>query len=282
MLFRSRSSGLEWAGTILGTREGIIEKDLDEDGRLVIEVGIAMTTSDYGWSFPRMEPEPTLVAMYNSVNELGDVTVVVDGESFKLDSRVIAIQAPALYEMTLKEEEDNDDNSNRDVLVLRDDDTSQTAFRAMIKFLYTRSLPTINDEKHAKLLLGTANRYGCVELKLYMESVIVERFLSPGSAASLMLFADANSCPQLKESAMDVCVSNMATVMETKGWKSVEESPALLNQFIRYHHVDRRAGTTATEYKTISSIRIELKKLGHPLADLDGTREMLLERLESH
>ena len=118
-------------------------------------------------------------------------------------------------------------------------------------------------------------------MKLFAESVVSERFLSPSNAASWLMFADARSCHQLVEVAMDHCIVDLPTVMKANGgndWKNIEASLPVLLKLFRYQNVDR----TNDNYVSICSLRKQLQESGHPLMDLDGTRETLIERLGSN
>ena len=50
-------------------------------------------------------------------------------------------------------------------------------------------------------------------MKLYAESVLVDKYLTSRVAADLLLFADSISCALLGEAAMDMFAANTAAVM---------------------------------------------------------------------
>jgi hypothetical protein len=53
--------------------------------------------------------------------------------------------------------------------------------------------------KDAEGLLRAADKYGCVDVKLYTESMLVDKFLNTSNAARLMILRDSHSCALLKE-----------------------------------------------------------------------------------
>ena len=82
-----------------------------------------------------------------------------------------------------------------------------------------------NDEELAKSILVATNRFGVTELKLYVGSVLLEKFLVPSTAANLLLFADAYVCALLKEGTMDMYASKSTEVIESNSeeWTKLKE-----------------------------------------------------------
>jgi len=193
--------------------------------------------------------------------------------------------------LVVTEEEFSIDESDIKTIALPDVD--ETAFETLLEFIYMDkvSIPTVkedDDEDKVRLILLTADRFGCTDLKLYMESILIENFLIPSTAASLLLLADSHSCALLKEAAMDAYASNPNDAMESSkdDWIKLKESNDLLLELLVYTNnaggrkryssvVEDGNGTIddADEFD-VTSLRERLQKVG---LDVDGSREYLLE-----
>jgi hypothetical protein len=93
-----------------------------------------------------------------------------------------------------------------------------------------------NDEVYTKELLLAGNRFGCSHLKLYSESIIIDKYLCLDNASEYLPLADSHSCALLKEVAMDVISNNPKQAMESKNWFMIEESSRLLTELLLYYN----------------------------------------------
>jgi hypothetical protein len=163
-------------------------------------------------------------------------------------------------------------------------------FRTMVRYIYTEEWPTMTklDFKAAKALLITANRFGCSRLKLYVESVLVDKFLNEHNAADLLLLGDSHHCALLKEAAMKLlCQSRCSGVVvrHMEGWQRVKESAKLLEELFFFsatagaqHAYSGDDDDNDTNGQSIAELRDRLLKRGRD--DVDGSREMLVKRLK--
>merc|ERR1712194_254549 len=156
--------------------------------------------------------------------------------------------------------------------------------------------------------MGAADRFCLTNLKLYVESIIVDKFATTSTAASLLLFADSHSCALLKEAAMDLCASDPSSVMRTPCWSLLKESETILSELSKHVHTGYRqnfhvcngnytqshgsnravasSDTKSGRHKNsdnldrldVFSIREQLAKRGF---NVDGSRVALLTRLRS-
>uniref|UniRef100_I1QDK7 BTB domain-containing protein n=1 Tax=Oryza glaberrima TaxID=4538 RepID=I1QDK7_ORYGL len=111
------------------------------------------------------------------------------------------------------------------------DDTQPDVFRALLYFMYTDSLPDMDDVEDAdyvemiRLLLVAADRYAMDRMKLLCESVL-DDLLDAETVGTTLALADQHSCNNLK----DVCVKFMATskgmdaVMATEGYDNLKRN----------------------------------------------------------
>ena len=225
-----------------------------------------------------------------------------------------------MYELIRTTEEDHDDDCNRNITQLALPDIDESAFETLVLFIYKDGLPTITDNNNdtgddnntsdgdfekVKSILCVADQFGCTDLKLYMESMLVDKFISTSTAIELLLFADARSCALLKEACMNTYVAdaNTVTAANPEAWTQLTESNALLVELLTYATSERKiyvpvvvpnkandknnqgTSTTSTNEATptgedtedfdVTSLREHLvdKNL-----DCDGSREILLHR----
>jgi hypothetical protein len=168
------------------------------------------------------------------------------------------------------------------------------------------------NEIYAKELLLAGNRFGCSHLKLYAESIIVEKYICLYNASEYLPLADSHSCALLKEIAMDIISNNPQQAMETPNWYMVEESSRLLTELLLYYNKKQKqqlnnsiittaittssssqsdSGTNDNDNNTnnqerdynnylnnldVTSLRCRLEEFN---LICDGSREMLIKRL---
>ena len=137
---------------------------------------------------------------------------------------------------------------------------------------------------NARALISASNRFGITGLKLVAEAELASAGINVENAAELILFADGTHCAMLKEAAMDFFVANSEAVMESSGYADLKESPDLLNELLTAALVGSKkrsehSGPDNRDYKSmrVSTLRQKLDDKG---LDVDGSREMLISRLE--
>lgn len=289
------------------TRNKIINNACDEVGTLTIEVDLEVATGTKQVWYPQSARNEDIVSdMYSYLQSPIDVTFIVgnSGKERKTHKSVLALRAKELHELVLVESSSNSCNTGDDTDVkIELSDVDETEFDAMIKFIYTGKEPTMDNEETAKSILLTADRFGCTELKLFAESSLVDHFLATSTATGLLLFADSHSCALLKEASMELYASNPTGVMKgnkddetnenenekNDDWTKLEESPKLLSELLRYTNLDRKQYSSVIEDDTgtpedadnlnVTSLRERLQKAD---LDVDGSREMLVERWKEH
>jgi hypothetical protein len=138
-------------------------------------------------------------------------------------------------------------------------------FKSILDFVYTGKTPEIEKEGIASELLVAADCYHCVHLKLYVESILVDKFLTAGNAAALLIFADSHSCALLKEAATNLILTDTDTVKNTSDWSKIKESPRFLLDDI--------------DQLDVATLREELEAAD---LELDGSREVHVDQLKTH
>jgi len=307
-------------------RDLILRDCLDDDGALSIDIDIQIAVDPKAvWYPPLMRPEPTLMKLYHSAEETGDATFRLTTISkssrstpasfchhYKAHKMILSLRAKILYELVCEETTSLENDHECDAAVVDLPEIDRDTFEAMLEHIYTVKQPVIRDEEAAKNLLVAADRFCLADLKLYVESVLVDRFSTVRNAASMLLFADSHSCALLKETAMDLYANDPSAVIQTPCWDMVEESEAILSELSKHVHTGCRRnfhidnGSDAESHTSdqegssgdsendgnknpdkkpndldrldVFSIREQLCEHG---LDLDGTREILLERLRN-
>ncbi len=272
-------------------RDRAIRNCLDQDGTLTIQVNLQIAVDRRAvWYPPTMRQEPTLLQLYDSVEETGDVTFRLTFASskkgysscqspscryYKAHKMILALRARILYELICEESllEDEEDDYNATAVDLPGVDPEE--FEALLKYIYTIEQPIITDEVAGTKLLVAADRFCLIDLKMYLESVLVDRFTSCRNAASLLLFADAHSCALLKEKTMDLYADDPESVVRSKAWPLVQESNKLLSELSKHVHTGCVQNFCQLDDLDVFSLR---ERLGEHGLCVDGSRETLLGR----
>jgi hypothetical protein len=219
-------------------------------------------------------------------NKESDVSFTVgsSGKVLKAHKCVLALSSSYLYELVLTELNDNSEDRYDINIALVDFDA--TVFAKILKFIYIGQYPVManDDETSIKDIFFTADRLNCTDLKLYAESVLIEKYLVPSNAAEMLLFADSHSCALLKEASMNAYATDPKTAMASEdGWSNLVESKDLIVELLVFTNLNRKtyspvADSTASEdvdNLDVSSLR---ERLEHSNLDYDGSREMLVKR----
>jgi len=257
------------------------ENCLEADGSLVLEIGIRIgADSRRVWYPEKLTPQDIWVKLYRD-ESTSDVAFSVGETVFWAHKSILSLRGKKLYELAeeCNDDSDNDENDNQKhkhnkpipIHAVRAE-----IFESLLAFVYTVATPEINTEEKARELLVAADCYECTHLKLYAESVLVDRFLRPANAADLLLFADAHSCALLLEAAMDVFCSQPEAVKQTKAWSDLKQSPKLLLELV--DSLTKCPMPSEVEKWDVAQLRTELAA-----ADiaLDGSKQVLLERLHA-
>ena len=258
-----------WGWPMFAPREQVIASCLTQDGTLEVQVDLQVACkADIVW-----KPEKTLQTQMLQLLKSGteaDVTFKVGEERFPAHKAILSVRCPALASIAAEAASSEEGEISFD--------TNADLFRALLHYVYVDELPPSFHAKGDSLeLLELADRYGCSNLKLLCETQVVERHITPESAAELFLFADAHSCALLREASLDALAANPKSAMASTGWAALEKSgllPEVTKTFVEPPQFDDKN----TEHARISALRKRLAQAGQ---DVDGTREMLVKRLRT-
>lgn len=257
------------------TRSEIIENCVAgeaEGGVFTIEVEIQAPDNTPQFWVPKSTMSKDFAHLFES-GDGADVSLVVGSKKERIVAHrsILLVRAPTLAALCL--------DGAADVEI---DDVDEELFKALLRFAYDDVFEPPATTTGVRSLLQLADRFGCVQLKLHAETCLAEAGVSNNEAAEMLLFADGHSCPQLKELARDVLVSDLPAVMASEGWKRVAESPALLSECMLHMHSEfsLKSGAAAAapgpKSMKVTELRRALEARG---LECDGSREMLEQRL---
>lgn len=129
--------------------------------------------------------------------------------------------AKTMYELV------KDHNKNEDENTVPINSLEGCLFEIVLEFVYCVRTPEITHKDTAIKLLLIADRLGCTDLKIYVESTIVEFYSDASNATEWVVRSDSHSCPLLTEASMQIYASDNSSVLESEGWSQVEESHRL-------------------------------------------------------
>ena len=263
-------------------RTDVLENYLDKDGALVIEVDIQIAEERKNIWYPDpLQEEPSLVKLYHTHELTSDITFDVDGKEFHAHKSILSVRAETLFELT----NDDDNGRIRDGNIVTIFSTEADIFEQILEYVYTVKTPEIKNEGIAIKLLVAADRFGCTDLKLYIESTIVDKFLNATNAAKWLLLSDSHSCALLKEASMRLHVSDANTVMESKDdWSMVVESNRLLEELFKSNSSISSSSSSSNAVVDVENLDVTTlrEKLVYANLEIDGCRNILIERLKRY
>lgn len=166
------------------------------------------------WYPKKLQQHDTLVNLYQDASsETSDVAFSVGGTIYRAHKCILSLHGKKLYEIA--NEYDND-------MPIPIHSVRKEIFKSILDVIYNVKTPEIENEEIATEFLVAADCYDCPHLKLYAESIIVDKFLNTGNAAALLIFADSHSCALLKEAATNVFVTDAETVQNAEACSKSE------------------------------------------------------------
>lgn len=241
---------------------------VDEFGTLTITVGLCCGVK----SAPIWRPENALKRklrqLYNSGDDKDVSFIMANAEEIRAHKFIVSLHCPLLKEVISQAT-----NPSRIIL----DGPDPGLFATMIRFMYHEALPnTFEMIPDGLELLKLANQYEYVDLKIYMECEVVQsKMLSVENAAEMLLLANSHSFALLKEQTTEFVLGNFAAVMKSEGWRELTESSALLAELLMARHLPK----DGAESECVSALRKKLVEAGR---DIDGTKEMLVQRWKEY
>ena len=158
-------------------------------------------------------------------------------------------------------------------------------FRILLRFIYGGEVPAKDSLRQKPLdIIRAADQFDCNGLKLAAEAEFVaDHPITTNNTAEVIMFADAMHCALLKEAAFDYFAVNREAVQASDGYNQIMESPKVLNELVTLGFANKKRPATADingrDFKRmrVATLRQKLDAKG---LDVDGSKEMLISRLE--
>jgi len=235
------------------SRENILQKGLEEDGSLVVDVALQFWPKSQPQSLSchsnKKQKHNAAKNPYNSdlalqlfhSHEFADLFFRVGQTVFQAHRCVLSLRAKKLVELALGDEFDEATTTSSDHPVAIPG-VEEEVFRAFLEYVYTSNeeqmrgflgRSTENNLRPAVSLLVVADKFGAIDLKAFVESVLANELLSPVNCCEMLLLADSHWCSVLKEKALDLfCADPMASIKGSPGWTLLKNSPKLLSEIL--------------------------------------------------
>ncbi|KAG2558812.1 hypothetical protein PVAP13_8NG339600 [Panicum virgatum] len=162
-----------------------------------------------------------------------DVTFDVGGKQLTAHRCVLGARSPVLMAELLGPMKENTKSS------IRISDVEPRVFKAMLHFVYTDSLPEVDDDEDGKVgmaqhLLVAADRYGLPRLKVMCEATLLEH-IDTSVVATTLTLAEQHGCHGLKEGCFRFMRTpgNTKAVMASEGFQHLRTScPFLIEEML--------------------------------------------------
>ena len=269
-------------------REDVLDssKNYLVDGNLTVEVDIqVMLDIPQLWT-PTNTVCPDMLAFLDAADaDNTDVTFQTSSDNGEellyAHGQILAARCPILASLT------EDCDTDAPIFI---GDVQAGVFRMLLRFVYGGEIPgkdMLNED--ARDIIRAADRFGCADLKLTVEAEMATAGITTENAAELILFADGMNCAMLKEAAMEFFVKNAQAVMASDGFEQVKESPAILTELMaagfggdknRIASFGSFGALCSRDYYKRMCVSTLRQKLDDKGLDVDGSKEMLVSRLE--
>lgn len=232
--FSSLDGGKKSVAVGIMKRSELEESALLQDDCLVIECHLTVVKEPVVDETVEVQIPPSdlsdNLANLLETGEEADVTFKVKGEVFPAHKIVLAARSPVFKAELYGPMRDK---WRHDIAV---EDMQPAVFRALLHFIYTDSLPSMEDfdddgkNEMVKHLLVAADRYALERLKMMCEGIIC-RSLDVESVATMLALADQHQCSRLKEACVEFLTASnrIDDVVATQGYVNLKRScPAVL------------------------------------------------------
>jgi speckle-type POZ protein len=161
-----------------------------------------------------------------------DVVFKVGGKTFTAHRCVLAARSPVFGAELLGSMKES-----RRKAVVRVNDMEAQVFKALLRFVYTDSLPEMKEKDEGAMcqhLLVAADRYAMERLKLVCEEKLCER-IDVSSVATVLALAEQHHCDGLRNACFDFLSSpeNLKAAMAGDGFEHLSRScPSLMTELV--------------------------------------------------
>ncbi|KAL9266603.1 BTB/POZ and MATH domain-containing protein [Drosera capensis] len=239
--------GSMWGYKRFFRRSSLELSDYLKDECLIFQctVGVVVSTMDCSrLQCPVHVPESDIGTHFGMLldnMDSSDVVINVDGEKFHSHKLVLAARSPIFHsEFFEKMDEDNMGDEYDEMVEDKEEifltDLNPKVFKAMLHFIYRDTLiedadldpssssydSPISNSLMVKLL-EAADKYGLTRLRCLCESRLCKD-ISVNSVCEILAVADRHHAIELKAVCLKFAAENLAAVMRTVGFLSLEEN----------------------------------------------------------
>ena len=170
---------------------------------------------------PKFELSDDL-ADYCCSNELSDIQIKCQDETFDAHQVILSARSPVLKRMLVS------DMVEKKSKVIEIKAINSDIVKEMLKYIYTGKC-IVNDAnvnpQTVEQLFEAANMYQLDSLKAFCGDILISS-LVPDNALSLLLLGDMHSAEELKKHAMGTVINNLKTIRRSDEWKDcIKERP---------------------------------------------------------
>ncbi|XP_019151698.1 PREDICTED: BTB/POZ and MATH domain-containing protein 3-like isoform X1 [Ipomoea nil] len=254
--------GSMWGYKRFFKRTSLESSDYLKDDCLAMDctVGVVRTRVEgpkkYRVSVPASDMGQNLKYLMDS--EIGcDIVFQVGKETFKAHKLVLAARSPVFRAQFFG----LIGNPNTEEVEIQDIEPS--IFKAMLQFVYSDQLPdlleitcsTWTSTIMLQHLLAAADQFGLDRLKQLCEAKLCEGVTADTVATTLSL-ADQHGCSQLKAICLKFAATNLGVVMQSEGFRHLEESrSSLLSELLEtVASVDEKAVLISSKKRNSGSV----------------------------
>jgi hypothetical protein len=210
-----------------------------------------------------------------STGEYTDVVFTFNnGKTQRAHKTILDIHAPLLGDFCQRTEDGKD-------IEVPIQNISPKIFHRVLKYIYGAETPKIANYAEGRDLIDAANRFGLSNLKVAVETVLVESFVfTIDTVVDTLIFAEAKTCPLLKESALLYISARAGDVTRTASFPELAVSHNLMAEILQLCHVkpgESFYDPTRIEMMSVNNLRKKLLKRG---LEIDGTKESLAEAVK--
>lgn len=160
-------------------------------------------------------------------------------------------------------------------------DVKPQVFRELMSYAYGRCMIKTDWGKHSKALINAANKYDMPELKVTAETWYVNYLvLTPDNVTAELLYADANTCPLLKEVAIAYILKHDNEVYLSASFKAALKAQDITHELLVATAKEKQPKSSEVgdyESMPVNDLRLSLDALN---LSVDGSRDMLVGRLD--
>ena len=157
-------------------------------------------------------------------------------------------------------------------------DVDHEVFLELLRYVYGKKVAEDKWKGRHQDFIDAADKYGVVHLKLMAEARYVkEDKINVDNVVDKLLYADSKNCALLKEQAILFIMNNAKVVLNSESFKSFPKSESIIKEIFTIAGIVAQPPALQEAEYMVDWLRKQLSEEG---LDVDGSREVLIARLE--